>query len=80
MNLEAIQKLVIEKSISIDIEAGITLQIKNEAFRPGTVRVHLPAPINASWLKEGQLLDSEPMLGWPLSKTTLKGAFTITKG
>ncbi len=61
MNLEAIQKLVIEKSISIDIEAGITLQIKNEAFRPGTVRVHLPAPINASWLKEGQLLDSEPM-------------------
>ena len=61
MNLYMINRLISEKELSIDIEAGITLKIKDEAFRPGTVRVHLPAPINASWLKEGQLLDSEPM-------------------
>ena len=61
MILPLIHKLILERSLSVDIEAGITLKIKDDAFRPGTVRVHLPAPINASWLKEGQLLDSDPM-------------------
>ena len=61
MNIDAINHLISLGHINLDIEAGITLKIKDEFFRPGTVRVHLPAPINASWLKEGQLLDSEPM-------------------
>lgn len=60
MNIANIQKLIEEKSLHLDIEACISLKIKDDIFRPGTVRVHLPAPINASWLKEGQLLDSEP--------------------
>ena len=61
MNYTAITKLIDSKSIALNIEAGITLNIRGDVFRPGTVRVHLPAPINAGWLKEGQLLDSDPM-------------------
>ena len=61
MNLDCIRSLYKNKSVSVELEAGITLKIKDDVFRPGTVRVHLPAPINASWLKEGQLIDSEPM-------------------
>lgn len=61
MNITIIEQLINEKSINLEIEAGITLKIRDEAFRPGTVRVHLPAPINTSWLKEGRLIDSEPM-------------------
>ncbi len=61
MNYTAITKLIDSKSIALNIEAGITLNIRDDVFRPGTVRVHLPAPINAGWLKEGQLLDSDPM-------------------
>ena len=61
MNLDSIRSLYDNKNISVEIEAGITLKIKDEVFRPGTIIVHLPAPINASWLKEGQLVDSEPM-------------------
>ena len=61
MNIECIKYLYNEKSISLDIEAGITLKVRDDVFRPGTVRVHLPAPINAAWLKEGYLVDSDPM-------------------
>ncbi|MBQ6025667.1 MAG: transglutaminase domain-containing protein [Lachnospiraceae bacterium] len=61
MNKECIKTLYENKSINVEIEAGITVKIKEDVFRPGTVRVHLPAPINASWLKEGRLIDSEPM-------------------
>lgn len=61
MNKDCIKALYENKNINVEIEAGIALKIKDEVFRPGTVRVHLPAPINASWLKEGRLIDSEPM-------------------
>ena len=61
MNKDCIKTLYENKSINVEIEAGITVKIKDDVFRPGTVRVHLPAPINASWLKEGRLIDSEPM-------------------
>ena len=61
MNKDCIKTLYENKSINVEIEAGITVKIKEDVFRPGTVRVHLPAPINASWLKEGRLIDSEPM-------------------
>ena len=61
MNIQLIEKLIKDKQIEADIETSITLTIKDDVFQPGTFRVHLPAPINASWLKEGQLLDSDPM-------------------
>jgi len=61
MNKDCIKTLYENKSINVEIEAGITVKIKDDVFCPGTVRVHLPAPINASWLKEGRLIDSEPM-------------------
>ena len=61
MNIQLIEKLINDQQIEAEIETGITLMIKDDIFRPGTFRVHLPAPINASWLKEGQLLDSDPM-------------------
>ena len=61
MNINTIKQLTAKKNIALNIECGITLTIKDEVFRPGTVRVHLPAPINAAWLKEGQLCDSDPM-------------------
>lgn len=61
MNKDCIKALYENKNINVEIEAGIALKIKDEVFCPGTVRVHLPAPINATWLKEGRLVDSEPM-------------------
>ena len=60
MNLEAITKLFECKKAAFTVKAEISLRINDEMFRPGTVRVHLPAPINASWLKEGQLLSTSP--------------------
>ena len=61
MNKDCIKALYENKNINVEIEAGIALKIKDEVFCPGTVRVQLPAPINATWLKEGRLVDSEPM-------------------
>ena len=61
MNIDCIKHLYNKKKISLDVEAGITLKIRDDVFRPGTVRIHLPAPINAEWLKEGRLVDSDPM-------------------
>ena len=60
MTPDIIKKLINNKKISINLEAEIIFRIKDEYFEPGTVRIHLPAPINASWLKEGQLLDADP--------------------
>ncbi|MCR4721589.1 MAG: transglutaminase-like domain-containing protein [Lachnospiraceae bacterium] len=45
---------------SAEIECTFTLRIKDDVFRPGRVRVHLPAPINADWLFMGQILSSSP--------------------
>ena len=45
---------------SAEIECTFTLRIKDDVFRPGRVRVHLPAPINADWLFMGQVLSSSP--------------------
>ena len=61
MNIQLIDYFIKEGQVSVELETGISLMIHDEVFSPGTVRVHLPAPINASWLREGQLLDSEPM-------------------
>lgn len=61
MNIDCIKHLYNKKKISLDVEAGITLKIRDDVFRSGTVRIHLPAPINAEWLKEGRLVDSDPM-------------------
>ena len=60
MKPEIYAKLINNKKISVDIEAEIRFRIKDSVFQPGTVRIHLPAPINASWLKEGQLIDADP--------------------
>jgi len=46
--------------LEAEMECTISLRIKDEVFRPGRVRVHLPAPINADWLFMGQVLDSSP--------------------
>ena len=43
-----------------DIECTFTLKIKESCFKPGRVRVHLPAPVNAEWLYMGQVLTSAP--------------------
>lgn len=48
------------QELTADIRITLTLRIKDDSFVPGRVRVHLPAPINASQLKEGQLLDTDP--------------------
>jgi len=42
------------------VECEFSLRIKDEAFKTGTVRVHLPAPINASWLFMGMVLKTSP--------------------
>ena len=44
-----------------DMKCSFTLRIRDEIFRPGRVRVHLPAPINADWLYLGQVLSSTPL-------------------
>lgn len=61
METDYISRLKADGKISLEIHAGIRLRIKEDAFRPGTVRVMLPVPINASFLHEGQLLDFDPM-------------------
>ena len=43
-----------------DIECTFTLKIKESSFKPGRVRVHLPAPVNAEWLYMGQVLTASP--------------------
>jgi len=46
--------------IEADVKCTFSLRIKDDVFRPGRVRVHLPAPINTDWLYMGQVLGSEP--------------------
>ena len=60
MNKNIINKLCTDGEISLETEVSIKFRIKDSAFCPGTVRIHLPAPINASWLSEGRLIDSDP--------------------
>jgi hypothetical protein len=60
MNKNIINQLCTDGEISLETEVSIEFRIKDSSFRPGTVRIHLPAPVNASWLKEGRLIDSEP--------------------
>ncbi|MBR4343867.1 MAG: transglutaminase domain-containing protein [Lachnospiraceae bacterium] len=60
MNTDAISKICKDGNINLNIEVNIRLKIKDNIFQPGTLRVHLPAPINAEWLKEGQLVDADP--------------------
>ncbi len=43
-----------------DIECTFTLKIRDDVFKPGRVRVHLPAPVNVDWLYMGQVLTSSP--------------------
>ena len=45
---------------SAEIECKFALRIRDDVFRPGRVRVHLPAPVNADWLYMGQVLASSP--------------------
>jgi len=60
MNIFQIRELIEKKEICLYLETGITFTVNDDVFEPGLIRLHLPAPINASWLKEGQLVDSEP--------------------
>ena len=60
MNKNIINKLCTDGEISLETEVSIKFRIKDSAFCPGTVRIHLPAPVNASWLSEGRLIDSDP--------------------
>ncbi len=46
--------------LDADIECTFTLRIRDDVFKPGRVRVHLPAPVNADWLYMGQVLASSP--------------------
>ena len=36
--------------LDADIECTFTLRIRDDVFKPGRVRVHLPAPVTADWL------------------------------
>lgn len=49
------------QTLTSDIDITFRLNIKDESFEPGVVRVHLPAPINAVMLHEGQILDFDPI-------------------
>ena len=60
MNKTIIKKLYTDGEISLETEVSIEFRIKDSSFCPGTVRIHLPAPLNASWLLEGRLIDSDP--------------------
>ncbi|MCR5829084.1 MAG: transglutaminase-like domain-containing protein [Lachnospiraceae bacterium] len=43
-----------------EMECSFSLKIRDDVFKPGRVRVHLPAPINTDWLYMGQVLRSDP--------------------
>lgn len=47
--------------LTSDIDITFRLNIKDDSFEPGVVRVHMPAPINAEMLHEGQILDFDPI-------------------
>lgn len=49
------------QTLTCDIDITYRLNIKDESFEPGVVRVHLPAPVNAVMLHEGQILDFDPI-------------------
>ncbi len=61
MNTKAVNRLIKEGSIATDVNFGLELKIKDSVFKPGIVRVHLPVPLNAEQLKEGQICDFDPV-------------------